>query len=91
MDGAKKLRSEEHQISLCPTNDPPHHPLVSNTSCFQAQSLVQTVSAKAKKIKRGQNCQLLLAIYVRLPIFLFIVYFFGLSTDSLYQRLCLKA
>ena len=25
-----------NQISLCPTNDPPHHPLVSNTSCFQA-------------------------------------------------------
>ena len=25
-----------NQRSLCPTNDPPHHPLDSNTSCFQA-------------------------------------------------------
>ena len=25
-----------NQISLCPTNNPPHHPLISNTSYFQA-------------------------------------------------------
>ena len=45
----------------------------------------------AEKIKRGKNRQLLLAIYFRLLIFLFIIYCFGLSTDSLDRRLCLKA
>ena len=39
-----------NQIALCPTNNAPHDPLVSNTSCFQAQSLVQAVSAKAKTV-----------------------------------------
>ena len=45
----------------------------------------------AETIKRGKNRQLVLAIYFSLLIFLIIIYCFGLSTDSLYQRPCLKA